>query len=120
MLELLIGYQSQENPEVQLLQDEQNGKLYLVGGKTDKPIQAGPHSCSFAKLNLAKIFIDLSPFEEMAEINIYEEIPEMYAGGGNNIKVCKEASEVVLITVLDFKECKIRMLGSSLMRYISG
>jgi len=113
MLELLIKYNSQKNPEVQLLQDEQSGKLYLIGGKGEA-IRTGPGIFTLAKPNLAKIFIDLSPFEERAKIDIFEKIPSICVRGGS--KVVQEASEDLLITILNFNECKVRMFGSGLYR----
>lgn len=117
ILELLIEYQSQENLEVQLLQDEQSGKLYLGGGKTDQSVKTAPGSFSSC-FSLARIFIDLSPLEAMAKIDIYEKIPVIYTREGNNNQVVKKVSEDSLITVLNFTDCRVRMFGSSINRYI--
>lgn len=107
-LELLIEYHSQENPEVQLLQDERSGKLYLIGGKTDEPVVTKTGVVILAKPNLAKIFIDLSPLEKMTKIDIFERSPQAFS---DNV-IVREASDELLITILNFKECKVRMFGT--------
>jgi hypothetical protein len=113
VLELLIKYNSQKNPEVQLLQDEQNGKLYLTGGIIDKPVETTPGCITLAKSNLAKIFIDLSLLEEKAEIDIFEKTPKILAREGNSSAiVVREASEDVLIKIINFKDCRVRMFGN--------
>lgn len=76
-LEILIQYKSQGNPGVLAFWDEKNDKFYVVGGKTDAPVERkiagfGFSSFTLAKTNQAWISIDLSQLGKKGEVNIWE------------------------------------------------
>src|ERR1700722_20086560 len=106
ILNILIEYQSQGNPEVQAVWDEKSNKFYLVGGKINRPVVIRTKhaiSCTLAETNQAWISIDLSPLRKKGEMNIYGMMPATFIRDESplhhSVKL-SDASDTVLIKVI--------------------
>ena len=105
VLELLVEYSSQGFPDIQALLDEKTGRLFLVGGKSDAPVEQKTTRGTqlvFAKSNQARISIDLATLAKTLGkkgwLEIFKRNPAIFAKEPpqDPIKVCDASDEVLM------------------------
>lgn len=104
IVNLLLEYRSQKAPEIKALLDENNHKLYLVGGKIDEPVETvcnGMVCVTLAKANQAWVSVDLSTVNKAGELDIMKIEPAVFVkdpSSDSYIKI-QEAHAAVLLSV---------------------